>query len=169
MRGRVGGDRGRPYESLYGESRQICWAHLGREGQSAIDRGEVMLKSKDEAVRVRGEVLLAWGKAFLALYDDIFKSWHRFKDGGMCRKGLTGAMVSHKMAFFKHLQEGALLADNKVARTCRDLMRQWNVMWTFVKIEGVEPTNNEGERALRQPVLLLSMGGAKRRDVGVCA
>ena len=40
-----------------------------------------------ELGRAWSEVLLAWGKAFLALYDDIFKSWHRFKDGGMCRKG----------------------------------------------------------------------------------
>lgn len=166
FKGIVGCDRWRPYESLFGDSRQICWAHLGREGQSAIDRAEVMLKSKDEAVRVKGEALLAWGKAFLSLYDAIFKSWHRFKDGEMCRKGLTGAMVSHKVAFFKHLQAGALLADKKVARTCRDLMRQWNVLWTFVTAPGVEPTNNEAERAMRQPVLLRKKSQGTRSERG---
>ena len=166
FKGVVGCDRWRPYESLYGEKRQLCWAHLGREGQSAIDRAEVMLKSKDEAVRARSEALLAWGKAFLGLYDVMFKSWHRFKDGGMCRKGLIGAMVSHKVAFFKHLQAGALLADKKVARTCRDLMRQWKVLWTFVTVAGVEPTNNEAERALRQPVLLRKKSQGTRSEKG---
>lgn len=166
FKGIVGCDRWRPYESLYGGNRQICWAHLGREGQSAIDRAEVMLKSKDEAVRAKGEALHEWGKAYLAIFDALFKSWNHFKDGGMCRKGLTGAMVSHKVAFFKHLQAGALLQDKKVARTCRDLMRQWNVLWTFVTVPGVEPTNNEGERALRQPVLLRKKTQGTRSEKG---
>ncbi len=166
FKGIVGCDRWRPYESLYGDSRQICWAHLGREGQSAVDRAEVMLKSKDKAVRARGEALLAWGKAFLGLYEMMFKSWHRFNDGEMCRKGLTGAMVSHKVALFKHLQAGALLVDKKVARTCRDLMRQWTVMWTFVAVTGVEPTNNEAERAMRQPVMLRKKSQGTRSEKG---
>ena len=36
---------------------------------------------------------------------------------------------------------------------CRELYehRQW--LWTFVRVEGVEPTNNAGERALRHAVI----------------
>jgi transposase len=166
FKGIVGCDRWRPYETLYGDNRQICWAHLGREGQSALDRAEVMLKSKDEAVRAKGEVLLAWGKAFMGLYKAIFKSWGRFKDGEYSRAGLRGAMTTHKLDFAGLLRQGALLGDKKVAGTSRDLLRQWPVLWTFVTVPGVEPTNNEAERALRQPVLLRKKSQGTRSDKG---
>lgn len=159
-------DRWRPYESLYGDNRQLCWAHLGREGQSAVDRAAVMLKSKDAAVRAKGEALMAWGQAFLATYKAMFKSWERFTDGGMCRKGLFGAMVSHKVAFAQLFRQGAHLEDSKVAGTCRDLIRQWRVLWTFVTVPDVEPTNNEAERAVRQPVLLRRKSGGTRSEKG---
>lgn len=166
FKGIVGCDRWKPYESLFGENRQLCWAHLGREGQSAVDRANVMLKSKDKAVHARGEILLAWGQAFLALHKQMFVSWHRFKDGGTCRNGLFGAMVSHKTAFLELFQRGALLDDKFVARTCRDLLRQWSVLWTFVTVPGVEPTNNEAERAVRQPVLLRKKSQGTRSETG---
>ena len=166
FKGIVGCDRWRPYETLYGDNRQICWAHLGREGQSAVDRAAVMLKSQDAAVRLRGEVLLAWGEAFLALYKTIFKSWWRFKEGDISRPGLRGAMVSHKMDFARLLHDGKRLDDKKIPGTCRDLLRQWGVLWTFVTVEGVEPTNNEAERALRQPVLLRKKSQGTRSDKG---
>ncbi len=35
----------------------------------------------------------------------------------------------------------------------RDLLRLWGGLWTFVAHEGVEPTNNRAERALRAPVI----------------
>lgn len=166
FKGTVCCDRWRPYESLYGDNRQLCWAHLGREGQSAVDRAAVMLKSKDAAVRAKGEALLAWGQAFLALYKAMFKSWDRFNDGGICRKGLFGAMVSHKVAFAQLFRQGAQLEDSKVAGTSRDLIRQWRVLWTFVTVPDVEPTNNEAERAVRQPVLLRRKSGGTRSEKG---
>ena len=36
---------------------------------------------------------------------------------------------------------------------CRDLQGVWPALWTFVVVEGVEPTNNAAERALRPAVL----------------
>jgi transposase len=35
----------------------------------------------------------------------------------------------------------------------RELLKQWECLWTFVRLEGVEPTNNAGERAVRPGVL----------------
>ncbi len=37
--------------------------------------------------------------------------------------------------------------------TGRDLLLVWPALWTFVSVEGVEPTNNAAERALRPAVL----------------
>src|SRR5205823_12095918 len=40
---------------------------------------------------------------------------------------------------------------------CRALSKWWAALWTFVRMEGVEPTNNVAERALR-PVVLWRKG-----------
>ena len=37
--------------------------------------------------------------------------------------------------------------------TARDLFKVWPALWTFAEVDGVEPTNNETERALRPIVL----------------
>jgi len=36
---------------------------------------------------------------------------------------------------------------------CRELLRLWPALWTFLAVDGVEPTNNAAERALRPAVL----------------
>jgi len=36
---------------------------------------------------------------------------------------------------------------------CRGLTKWWPALWTFARVEGVEPTNNASERALRPAVL----------------
>jgi transposase len=41
----------------------------------------------------------------------------------------------------------------KARSFCRDLLLWWPALWTFVTVEGVEPTNNAAERALRPAVL----------------
>ncbi len=41
----------------------------------------------------------------------------------------------------------------KTVRTCRQLLKVEPAMWLFVTVEGVEPTNNAAERAIRPAVL----------------
>jgi transposase len=36
---------------------------------------------------------------------------------------------------------------------CRELTKWWPNPWTFARVDGVEPTNNGAERALRPAVL----------------
>jgi len=43
--------------------------------------------------------------------------------------------------------------DSEVAGTCRELLKHNAALWTFVYHEGVEPTSNAAERALRHGVL----------------
>ncbi len=40
----------------------------------------------------------------------------------------------------------------KTAATCRELVALEPALWTFVRVEGIEPTNNAAERALRHAV-----------------
>jgi transposase len=41
----------------------------------------------------------------------------------------------------------------KARGIAKDLLRQWEAMWTFVKDDAAFPTNNEAESALRKAVL----------------
>jgi transposase len=51
------------------------------------------------------------------------------------------------------LIQGAACGCPKTAATCRNLAANEASLWTFVWQEGVEPTNNAAERALRHTVL----------------
>jgi len=51
------------------------------------------------------------------------------------------------------LRRGQESPDCKAAGLCRGLTKWWAALWTFARIEGVEPTNNVSERALRPAVL----------------
>ncbi len=44
-------------------------------------------------------------------------------------------------------------SDRKAAALCRELAKWWPALWTFARVEGVEPTNNVSERTLRPAVL----------------
>ena len=41
----------------------------------------------------------------------------------------------------------------KTGGTCRDILKRREALWTFVQVEGVEPTNNTAERSIRPGVL----------------
>ncbi|KYC38094.1 transposase [Scytonema hofmannii PCC 7110] len=48
-------------------------------------------------------------------------------------------------------QENTPLA--KTVRTCRQLLKVESAMWLFLTTDGVEPTNNAAERAIRPAVI----------------
>src|SRR5262249_60153322 len=41
----------------------------------------------------------------------------------------------------------------KTEGVCREVIKVYDARWTFVRVEGVEPTNNAAERAIRPGVL----------------
>ncbi len=51
------------------------------------------------------------------------------------------------------LRRGQDNPDRKAAGLCRELRKWWLALWTFARVDGVEPTNNGAERALRPAVL----------------
>ncbi|HID64334.1 MAG TPA: hypothetical protein EYP49_16580 [Anaerolineae bacterium] len=53
----------------------------------------------------------------------------------------------------KLLRQGTACDHDKTAGTCRDILKREEALWTFVYVEGVEPTNNLAERQVRPGVL----------------
>src|SRR5262249_45227646 len=41
----------------------------------------------------------------------------------------------------------------KTRHTCQNILKLWESLWTFVRVEGAELTNNNAERPLRRAVL----------------
>jgi transposase len=46
------------------------------------------------------------------------------------------------------------------------LLRPWDCLWTFTRAEGVEPTNNAAERALRHAVIWRRISGGTDSEMG---
>ena len=51
------------------------------------------------------------------------------------------------------LAQGAELSHPQTQKTCCNLLKLEHALWTFVAVEGIEPTNNLAERCLRRAVL----------------
>jgi transposase len=138
IEGIVTSDRWKVYERLDVYRRQLCWAHLVRDFQALVDRGGP------------GQEI---GNQLLCLAEDIFHWWYRVRDGTMRRATLRTYIDSQRPWLRALLDRGAACGCAKTAALCRSL-REWEpALWTFVRIAGVEPTNNAAERALRPAVL----------------
>jgi len=136
--GVVGSDRYSAYSFLALSHRQVCWAHLRRDFVKMIDRGGES-----------GEI----GEMLLALTDQMFAWWHRVRDGTLQRTSFQTYMVDHKARMHLYLWLGTTCAQEKTANTCQEILDVESALWTFVYREGVEPTNNAAEQALRHGVL----------------
>ncbi len=56
--------------------------------------------------------------------------------------------------------------DTKLNALAKDLWNQWDVLWTFVRVDGVEPHNNDVERALCPAVLWRKGSFGTQSDTG---
>ena len=138
MTGIVGSDRWGAYNWLEPRQRQLCWAHLKRDFQALVDRGGI------------SEPL---GRALLEQVEKMFGLWHRVRDGTLSRTDFQAAMQPIQTRVGELLREGATLACDKTRHTCLNILKLEVALWTFVRVEGVEPTNNDAERRLRRGVL----------------
>ena len=130
---------------------QWCWAHLRRDFQAMIDRGQP------------GKAI---GESLLEQSNILFHLWHQFCEGKRARQELQQAMRPVRAAVSKVLQRGVKSPCSKTAGTCKELLGHEEWLWTFVDVEGVEPTNNEAERAERRGVLLRKTSGGTDSQQG---
>ena len=134
----VGSDRWSAYNWLDPQRRQLCWAHLIRDFQKLVDRGG--------ASAIIGQALLTQAHA-------LFRLWHRVRDGTLPRPDFVVEARSIRTEVHHLLTQGAELSHPQTQKTCCNLLKLEIALWTFVTVEGIEPTNNLAERCLRRAVL----------------
>lgn len=137
--GIVGSDRYSAYRYLPLEHRQLCWAHLIREFRK--------LAAYNQHQRPLGERLLD-------ITTRIFAVWYRFGAATIERPTLLVELAPLQTELRQALEAGRDPPHAVVAGAlCGNLLDCWSALWTFARVDGVEPTNNAAERALRPAVL----------------
>jgi transposase len=135
----LGSDRYVVYDGVEAEWRQLCWAHLKRSFQALTELGS-------PSVRAVGH----WA---LSALRKLFHRWHQFQEGWWSRAELLRQARPIQAAFRALLALGVTSSCRPCRNLCASLQERWAALWTFLKRDGVEPTNNRAERALRCAVL----------------
>jgi transposase len=71
-----------------------------------------------------------------------------------------------RFVFREDLRRGADCGCARTAATCRELLAGETHLWTFVRVEGIEPTTNDAERALRHGVIYRKSSGGTDSESG---
>jgi len=160
--GIVVSDRFSAYNHLPTKQRQLCWAHLIRDLTAIAERSGACAE---------------FGDQLLELQRQLFEQWHRYRDGSIDWPVLQQSCRPIRLAFEASLQKVVELGIQRgertpwasTVRTCQKLLKVADALWTFLEIQGIEPTNNAAERALRPAVIQRKVShGIQSRQGAIC-
>ena len=151
--GIVVSDRWPGYEHLDPAHRQVCWSHLQRD-----------FRRHSEGLAEQQ----TFGEQGLKLTGRVFAAWRAYQHDHHDRERLQ-AEIDQISSPLRPLLEHAA---RKSARTrqhrrfANNPLKIWPALSTFATADGVEPTNNPAERALRGPVTHRKLSQATRTPQG---
>lgn len=152
-------DRHSGYTWVNPIQRQLCWAHLKRDF--------IRISERSGASKILGEALLTEQK-------ELFKLWYLVRDGTISRDAFVPLVQPLRSRVKELLEAGAAYPITskdksplaKTVRTCRRLLKLEPALWVFVATQGVEPTNNDAERALRPAVIWRRISFGSQTEAG---
>jgi transposase len=148
----VSSDRWWAYDHLDPARRQVCWSHLLRDFRF---HAEGLTHQKE------------FGEACLRIAEEVFCAWREFQGSGD-RRQLRRRVRPLERKLRALCEQGK----RKSAKTrfhrglARNLLKVWPALWTFVEVDGVEPTNNRAERGLRHAVIYRKLSQGSRCERG---
>jgi transposase len=151
IQGVLSSDRWSAYGIIDLAWRQLCWAHLKRDFQKWVDWGPQTA---------------GIGQAGLEAVQKVFALWRDFCEGLLDREGLRAALDPVYIDLYGVLEAGLSCTVKKAARFCRNILEVYPALWTFARVEGVEPTNNHAERTLRPAVLWRKISFGNHSEAG---
>jgi transposase len=138
LRGILVSDRATALSFWAMERRQICWAHLLRKFVSFSERAGPAG---------------AFGRELLDHTGLLFDYWHDYKAGNLDRATFLAWMAPVRAQVEALLERAVASGVARVAGSCANILEHRAALWTFIDVDGVEPTNNHAERELRAFVL----------------
>jgi transposase len=132
-------DRFSAYLKYHKGTAQFCWAHLKRNLLGMVEF------TKSSAVE-------RFCRDALAQHARLFRLWHKFRGGQIdrCQLILRSIPIEKRIV---ELAERHLDSQHREVRNLATSLFEHNErLFTFLEQEGVEPTNNSAERALRTGV-----------------
>jgi transposase len=142
----VTSDRWWAYGHLPVKRRQVCWSHLQRDFAAHADG---LAAEKD------------LGEAGLKICDELFWAWEIYQHTGQrAELKRRTRKLRRELKALLNRHAGKTARYRYTRRFARNLLKIWPALWTFDKIDGVNPTNNHAERGLRGAVIArkLSLG-----------
>ena len=143
-------DRAKMY--MDGKRLQWCWAHLKRDLQKLIDYGDG-----------QGKRL---GQDLLRQQKRLFEKWRERKAGELDWLQFQREVEPIRAEFNSLLLRGCWSGNKQLIGICRPLHARRDWLWTFVDVEGIEPTNNTAERALRPAVIYRKLSFGTQSEAG---
>jgi len=146
-------DRYAAYNIFDSSHRQICWSHLKRDFTK--------LSEKDN------EIISRIGKDLLRCEASLFKVWHEYKSENITRDELRRGSKPIVQSVGELLEQGSYTDPMlRAVRFCKNLLEDFDALWTFLEVDGLEPTNNTAERGLRHWVIWRKKYFCTRSDYG---
>lgn len=146
-------DRYAAYNIFNSSQRQICWAHLKRDFTKLSEKND--------------KIISRIGKNLLTCESDLFKIWHEFKAEKILRHELLRKAQCIRQRIGELLEQGSYTdPELRVVRFCKNLLGNFDALWTFLECDDVEPTNNHAERSLRPLVIWRKKYFFTRSDYG---
>jgi transposase len=138
--GIVVSDRWNGFSHLDPHQRQVCWSHLKRDFSRHADGLAEQKTFGEQGLKLTGRVFAAWR---------AYQHEHHERDR-------LKSEIAPIQTELRALLEDASPKSRRTRwhrRFANNLLKVWPALWTFTTTDGVEPTNNPAERALRAPVI----------------
>jgi transposase len=139
FRGILCSDRFSAYLKYHSGKAQFCWAHLKRNLLGIVEF------TKSSAVE-------RFCRDALAQHARLFRLWHKFRGGQIDRRQLLLRSLQIQKRIFELAERNLDSSHREVRNLATALFEHNERLFTFLEHEGVEPTNNRVERALRTGV-----------------
>ncbi len=124
---------------LDGKRLQWCWSHLKRAFQKLIDSTDNQVK------RMRYDLMRQ--------ERELFRYWRQYKAGEIKWSTFQKYVSPIREEVRRLLLRAKFSGNKKLYGFCNELYDRREHLWTFTRVQGIEPTNNTAERALRPAVI----------------
>lgn len=132
-------DRFSAYLKYHKGKMQFCWAHLKRNILGILDFAKTTATER-------------FCRDALAVHARLFRLWHKFRSDLIDRDQLYLRSIPLQRRLFALAERHLDSEDREVRNLANAMFWHCERLFAFLEYDGVEPTNNSAERALRTGV-----------------